>query len=66
MARFENLGIIKNEADFDEQLLVEFEERIASLKRDLSWGKQELVDLFYRMIPDFGHKETGKYLDSKM
>jgi FlaA1/EpsC-like NDP-sugar epimerase len=66
MARFENLGIIKNEADFDEQLLVEFEERIASMKRDLSWGKQELVDLFYSMIPDFGHKETGKYLDSKM
>tara|TARA_R110000851_G_scaffold135045_1_gene270432 strand:- start:20063 stop:21253 length:1191 start_codon:yes stop_codon:yes gene_type:complete len=66
MARFENLGIIKNEADFDEQLLVEFEERIALMKRDLNWGKQELVDLFYRMIPDFGHKETGKYLDSKM
>ncbi|MGP9833531.1 UDP-N-acetylglucosamine 4,6-dehydratase [Marinobacter sp. NSM] len=66
MARFESLGIIKNEADFDEHLLVEFEERITSMKRDLSWGKQELVDIFYRMIPDFGHKETGKYLDSKM
>jgi len=66
MARFENLGIIKNEADFDETLLSEFEERIQAMKRDLSWGKQDLVDLFFRMIPDFGHKETGKYLDSKM
>jgi len=66
MARFENLGIIKNEAEFDEQLLSEFEERIAGMKRDLAWTKQELVDLFHRMIPDFGHKETGKYLDSKM
>ena len=66
MARFENLGIIKNEADFDETLLGEFEERIQAMKRDLSWGKQDLVDLFFRMIPDFGHKETGKYLDSKM
>lgn len=66
MARFENLGIIKNEAEFDEQLLAEFEERIAGMKRDLAWTKQDLVDLFHRMIPDFGHKETGKYLDSKM
>lgn len=66
MERFENLGIIKNEADFDEQLLTEFEERIAAMKQDLAWSKQDLVDLFYRMIPDFGHKETGKYLDSKM
>lgn len=66
MECFENLGIIKNEADFDEQLLAEFENRIAAMKQDLAWTKQDLVDLFYRMIPDFGHKETGKYLDSKM
>lgn len=66
MKSFENLGIIKNEADFDEQLLAEFEERIAVMKQDLAWSKQDLVELFYRMIPDFGHKETGKYLDSKM
>ena len=66
MARFENLGIIKNDAEFDDQLLAEFEERIATMKRDLAWNKQDLVDLFYQMIPGFGHKETGKYLDSKM
>ena len=66
MERFENLGIIKNEADFDEQMLAEFEERIAVIKLDLAWTKQDLVELFYRMIPDFGHKETGKYLDGKM
>lgn len=66
MARFENLGIIKNEAVFDEQLLAEFEERIDAMKRDLAWTKQDLVSLFYLMIPDFGHKETGKYLDGKM
>lgn len=66
MDRFENLGIIKNVAGFDEALLGEFEERVGAMKRDLIWSKQDLVDLFYRMIPDFGHKETGKYLDSKM
>ncbi|AMQ87981.1 UDP-N-acetylglucosamine 4,6-dehydratase [Marinobacter sp. LQ44] len=66
MERFENLGIIKNEADFDEQMLAEFEGRIAEMKREMAWSKQDLVDLFHGMIPDFGHKETGKYLDSKM
>ncbi|RCW71155.1 polysaccharide biosynthesis protein [Marinobacter nauticus] len=66
MARFENLGVIKNEAEFDEKELAEFEKRIAYMKQGLAWSKEDIVDLFHRMIPDFGHKETGKYLDSKM
>lgn len=66
MTRFESLGIIKNEADYNESLLEEFEQRICVMKKDLIWNKQDLVDLFYSMIPNFGHKETGKYLDSKM
>lgn len=66
MERFDNLGIIKNDAIFDEDLLNEFGERIASMKDELAWSKEDLVQLFFRMIPDFGHKETGKYLDSKM
>ena len=66
MDRFNNLGIIKNEAVYDEALLDEFEERISSMKRNLAWSKDDLVQMFFRMIPDFGHKETGKYLDSKM
>jgi len=66
MARFTNLGIIKNEADFEETLLNQFEADIAAMKQKKSWNKQQLVELFFKMIPDFGHKETGKYLDSKM
>jgi FlaA1/EpsC-like NDP-sugar epimerase len=66
MDRFDNLGIIKNEADFDSQKLTDFEDRISVMKRELVWDKQTLVDLFHHMIPGFGHKETGKYLDSKM
>lgn len=66
MERFMNLGVIKNSAEFDNELLAEFEARIRDMKQNLAWSKQDLVDLFFRMIPDFGHKETGKYLDSKM
>jgi FlaA1/EpsC-like NDP-sugar epimerase len=66
MDRFENLGVIKNDAVFDEKLLNEFTETIEKLKADKAWNKEEIVKLFFKMIPDFGHKETGKYLDGKM
>ena len=66
MERFENLGIIKNEADFDEALLKEFEDTIEMMLKKRAWTKEQIVELFFKMIPDFGHKETGKYLDGKM
>lgn len=66
MERFENLGVIKNEAIFDETLLKEFEETIKTCKNKKAWSKEEIVKLFFKMLPDFGHKETGKYLDGKM
>jgi FlaA1/EpsC-like NDP-sugar epimerase len=66
MERFENLGIIKNEVDFDEALLEEFEETIQTMLNNRAWKKEQIVELFFKMIPNFGHKETGKYLDGKM
>ena len=66
MAKFENLGIIKNEALFDEDKLNHFENTIKNYKSNLSWTKDDIVEEFYKLIPDFGHKETGKYLDGKM
>ncbi|TVL24607.1 UDP-N-acetylglucosamine 4,6-dehydratase [Shewanella xiamenensis] len=66
MARFENLGIIKNEPLYQPELLNLFEEQIMQMKNQRAWSKEQIVELFFTMIPDFGHKETGKYLDSKM
>ncbi len=66
MERFENLGIIKNEPLYQPELLSLFEEQIAQMKDQRAWSKEQIVALFFTMIPDFGHKETGKYLDSKM
>ncbi len=66
MERFENLGIIKNEADFNETLLSEFESSIKQMLVNKAWEKEQIVALFFKMLPDFGHKETGKYLDGKM
>lgn len=66
MARFENLGVIKNEPLYQQELLGLFEQEIRRMKEHKAWTKVELVELFHKMIPDFGHKETGKYLDAKM
>lgn len=66
MNRFEHLGVIKNDAVFDDNKLNTFENKIKTFKKDLSWSKEEIVKEFLKMIPDFGHKETGKYLDGKM
>ncbi len=64
--RFENLGVIKNEPIFDDQKLEYFTKTIQRLKEQGSWQKGELVELFNAMIPNFNHKETGKYLDQRM
>ncbi len=66
MERFENLGIVKNNPSYDESKLILFTEKINKMKFEKKWNKKEIVDLFFDMIPNFGHKETGKYLDSKM
>jgi len=66
MDRFDKLGVIKNELDYQEQKLLFFEKEIFKLKRGKVWDKKEIKELFNYMIPDFGHKETGKYLDNKM
>lgn len=66
MSIFYNLGVIKNQPIFDQHLLEEFAQYIEELKNAKRWTKEEVVILFRKMIPDFGHKETGKYLDGKM
>ncbi|EKO3861128.1 UDP-N-acetylglucosamine 4,6-dehydratase [Vibrio harveyi] len=66
MSRFENLGIIKNDPLYEQDLLTLFENSISEMKGERAWTKEQIVKLFFTMIPDFGHKETGKYLDSKM
>jgi FlaA1/EpsC-like NDP-sugar epimerase len=66
MDRFENLGVIKNNPEFDKDKLIEFENVINRLKSSLSWTKQQIVDQFFIMIPSFDYEDKGKYLDGKM
>ena len=66
MERFKALGIIKNKAIYDEQKLDVFTETVKAFRKKGGWSRSELIDLFNYMIPEFNHKETGKFLDGKM
>ncbi|MCX6050954.1 MAG: UDP-N-acetylglucosamine 4,6-dehydratase [Campylobacterales bacterium] len=66
MEKFKNLGVIKNEPLYDELNLNSFSSNINLFKQKLSWSKEDIVNEFLKLIPDFNYKDTGKYLDSKM
>ena len=65
-ARFESIGVIKNPAGYDETKLEYFLAEIERIRSQDLWDKAEMVNLFNCMIPEFRHKETGKYLDARM
>lgn len=66
MNRFKSIGIIKNNAEFNKDKLDDFENAIDSIRRKGTWKKEEILELFNDMLPEFTHKETGKYLDQRM
>jgi FlaA1/EpsC-like NDP-sugar epimerase len=66
MGRFETVGVIRNEPEFDEAKLNEFMKGIEALREKGTWGKEDIVKLYFCLLPEFAHKETGKYLDQRM
>ena len=66
MEKFTSVGIIKSRPSFEEEKLSFFEQKINTIKNSDKWNREEIVGLFHQMIPNFGHKETGKFLDQRM
>ena len=66
MERFETVGVIKNQPDFDETKLDDFINGIEALRGKGTWTKDDIVKLYFGLLPEFAHKETGKYLDQRM
>ena len=66
MNRFESIGVIRNQPDFDETRLDEFMNGVDLLRDQGTWSKEDVVKLYFGLLPDFAHKETGKYLDQRM
>jgi hypothetical protein len=63
--KFENLGIIKNDVNFNEELLQNFENNIYQMKQNLFWDKEKILKEFFTLIPDFGHKKLVNILMRK-
>jgi FlaA1/EpsC-like NDP-sugar epimerase len=66
MERFDSIGVIRNQPEFDESKLDEFMHGIESLRAKATWTKDDIVKLYFGLLPEFAHKETGKYLDQRM
>ena len=66
MERFETVGVIINQPDFDEAKLDDFMDAIEALREKGTWSKDDIVKLYFGLLPEFAHKETGKYLDQRM
>lgn len=66
MARFDSLGVIRNSASFESSLLDKFDDGIKALRSKGIWRKEDILELFYLLLPEFAHMETGKYLDQRM
>ena len=66
LEKHHNLGIVKNLANFNEEKLLRFLKIVKEWRENKNWEKEEIVSLFHEMIPNFGHIEAHKYLDSKM
>lgn len=65
-ARFNNLGVIKNVPIYDENKLNSFIKNISDIHQSNVWEKSEILAEFMEILPEFDHKETGRYLDQKM
>ena len=66
MEHFDSVGVIKNQPDFDDAKLDDFMDGIEALRSKGTWTKDDIVKLYFGLLPDFAHKETGKYLDQRM
>jgi len=66
MNRFDGVGVIKNQPIYDGQKLDNFSSSVQALREKGNWDKQAILDLFFDLLPEFAHKETGKYLDQRM
>lgn len=64
--QYSKVGIIQNDINFDTQKLDFFEKQVKEMLSNGVWDTRELVELFAFILPDFSHKNTGKYLDDRM
>ena len=66
MDRFESIGIIKLDYKFNDKDLQYFKMEIDRMLNQGEWTKNELLNLFKRLLPNFNHIEKNKHLDNHL
>ena len=66
LGRFESIGVVKNSYRASDEILDYFLAEIEHLKKIKNWTREDLIELFKQVLPNFTHLEKGKSLDEKM
>ena len=64
--QFEHIGVLQNDTSTNTELLEYFYGKICKMVDEGVASKSDIVNLFKAILPEFNHKETGKYLDQQM
>jgi FlaA1/EpsC-like NDP-sugar epimerase len=66
MDRFKSVGVIENKPHYNDEKLEYFIDAIEALRRNGTWSKSDLLEVYFDLLPAFSHKEKSKYLDDRM
>lgn len=66
LRKFNRCTVIKNKRASEFDKLDFFVRKVIDMKKSRDRTKEQIIELFFQMTPEFGNKKTGKYLDSKM
>jgi UDP-N-acetylglucosamine 4,6-dehydratase len=65
-SRYHEIGVVRNDAIAAPASLDRFVSQIQTMRRDQRWTKEDLLSCFGELLPNFTHRDTGKYLDNRM
>lgn len=66
LQRFRDIGVVKTICEPLGMDPKSFEESLQNLKHSNHWDKGDLLELFYEVLPEFNHHDTGKSLNERM
>ena len=66
LKKFIDIGIVKNEIDFDVNSLNKFNNEINIMRNNLDWDKVRIIEQIKNLLPEFSHNELKKNLDQRM
>ena len=66
LTRFSSIGVVENTVSYSSVELDDFVNKINSFRESGYWTREDLVAAYCKILPNFNHKETGKFLDERM